>query len=486
MKTLPLWLAAGAVALAGCAKPIPYRLGALEANPACASVYAAYDARDPAQPAFSGEQAEHPCWQRSVEEHAAYDLLFAEFTDQGWVQGSSNLERPAPDYMDAFLAKVRALQRDAERKGFGLSMIVFVHGWHHSAQAADPDVVKFRKFLADMAATEEVLARHTGKPKRVLGIFVGWRGESLRIPWLNELTFWERKNTAERVALGSVRELLKRLDYFRDRSRDTAGARNVRMLTIGHSFGGLITYAAMGGEFVRDAARFKERRPGSNQFDKFMSRFGDLVLIVNPAFEGARYEPLHTAGQRLCGVEPNQLPVLVVATSRGDSATRVMFPLARQLSTLLERDPGLEGDAIVKAVGHNERYITHELELCKADDQACRNACEIAPRAPAEQARPLGIGTVEREYQFMQRFADRGFGYNEYLCGGMSLNATKQWYPKDNPFWVVRTTKEVIADHGDIFNANFIAFFRQLYVGFVYARAIPDDGVERNPCKDPP
>lgn len=485
MKSVSLSLFAFAVVLAGCTGPVPYRSGALDQNGSCAAIYAAYDARGPVDTLFSGDEAKHPCWQRSVEEHAAYDLLIAEFTDQGWIQGSSSLDRPAGDYVDDLMKKLDQVHRNWANRGQGLSMFVFVHGWHHNAHAADPDVIAFRRFLADMEKLESVMARETGKPRRVLGIFVGWRGESLDIPLLHKITFWDRKNTAERVALGTVREFLERLDLFRDRSRDKRGERDVRMLTIGHSFGGLVTYAAMGPEFLRSAVRFKERRAGS-QFDKFMSRVGDLVVIVNPAFEGARYEPLHTAGQRLCGVEPNQLPVLVVATSSADWATGVAFPLARYFSTFLERSTGHEDDAIVKAVGHNERYITHELSLCGKDDDACRAACPAL--APAAQA-PVGAlsgTTIESEYRFMQRFAAAGFARRDILCGGLDLRATKQWHPHGNPFWVVRTTRDIIGGHGDIFNSNFIAFFRQLYLGFIYARYhTKGDSAEANPCQQP-
>ena len=98
----------------------------------------------------------------------------------------------------------------------------------------------------------------------------------------------------------------------------------------------------------------------------------------------------------------------------------------------------------------------------------------------------MSLERIQNEYTYMQRFATSGFARGEYLCGGLDLRSTKQWHPKDNPFWVVRTTEDVIRDHGDIFNPNFIAFLRQLYLGFVYARQIPDDGVERNPCRRPP
>jgi hypothetical protein len=313
---------------------------------------------------------------------------------------------------------------------------------------------------------------------RVVGIYVGWRGESVPVPWLRKLTFWDRKAAAERVAQGSVRELLKRLDQFRDTARaktrltkDDEG-RSIRMLTIGHSFGGLITFDTLSGEFVRYAVRFKEtRRDGG--VERYMSRVGDLVIIVNPAFEGSRYEPLRAAGQRLKPLERRQLPVLIVATSEADWATGIAFPLARAVSTILQSSPGAEHDANVKAVGHNERYITHDLRLatCTGDAQACSKACPVQKEeTPSKIQATVADRTVEAEYRLMRRIEEEGVAHREYLCGGLGLAGTDKWRPERNPFWVVRTTKDVIRDHGDIFNPNFVAFMRQMYLGFIFAR----------------
>ena len=485
MKIQWWFLCAVALTLAGCSGSIPFRSGALDEDASCAARYAAYDQRRNEATPLGDAEAEHPCWQRSVEEHPAYDLLIAEFSDQGWIHDTASLDRPAQDYLDRFLKKLREMHRNWAGQGQGLSLFVYVHGWHHDARAADADMVDFRRFLADMSELETTLSRETGARRRVLGIYVGWRGESIRAPGLNVLTFWDRKNTAERVALGSTRELLERLDYFRDRSRDKAGKRDVRMLTIGHSFGGLVTFAAMGPQFLRAAIRLKESKPG-NKKDNYVSRVGDLVVIVNPAIEGARYEPLPPAGQRMCGVAANQRPVMVVATTAADWATGTFFPLARRFSTLLESSPGQEGDAVVKAVGHNERYITHELSLCAKGDASCAASCPVASFQPQSQAKvgTLADSAILREYRYMKPFADGGFGTRTYLCGGLDLRSTRQWSPQGNPFWVVRTTEDIMGGHGDIFNPNFVAFFRQLYLGFIHARQhTPPDGVENNPCE---
>lgn len=474
MNRLLLLSAVAIVGLAGCTASIPYRDGSYAGDRSCRQKYDDYDAAVLARRSPPPIELTEPCWARSKEEHEHYDLLFVEFDDQGWMQGALNQRRPGDkDHLDMLFEDLERTYRRLGAEGQGISLVVFVHGWHHNADVMDQNVHAFRRLLREIAISEDNPVSG-GQKMRVVGLYIGWRGESVTIPLLSELTFWERKNTAERVAQGAVQELLQWLDLFRDRRRDSKNRRNVRMLTIGHSFGGLVAFEAMSGEFLRNTVRFKgnEAKPS----DAFVSRLGDLVVIVNPAFEGARYEPLRAASLRMRGLERNQLPVLVVATSRADWATGIAFPLARIFNTALESQPGEEWTATVKAVGHNTRYITHELELCEAGDQSCRETCGAPPAAPRGSGEDKLKALADLEYAHMSRLArdgiagGKGSPYRQYLCGGMELRSTGQHYPDHNPFWVIRTTKDVMRDHGDIFNPNFVAFVRQMYLGVIAAR----------------
>ena len=144
------------------------------------------------------------------------------------------------------------------------------------------------------------------RPRKVFGIYAGWRGRLIDAGQLSDLTFWNRKDAAQRVALGSIRELLGRARAFRDTIDRTtwtgsllpAGAapatgemlRSTRLLTIGHSFGGLIVYAAIAQYFVdRAAASATAQSLGATaNEDKLIPSYGDLVVIVNPGRGGGQ------------------------------------------------------------------------------------------------------------------------------------------------------------------------------------------------------
>jgi pimeloyl-ACP methyl ester carboxylesterase len=444
--------------LAACAQQEPYRSLGFDDDASCRAIYA--------QPEVDDEipQRGHRCWQRAIEEHAGFDLLFAEFDDQGWIQGTADKVHDGPDHLDRLMDKLGRLA-SKETAPNGISLVVFVHGWHHNADANDRNVRDFRDFLRDMAVLEGETEH-----RRVIGLYVGWRGESVDLPGVKVLTFWDRKATAEKVAQGSVRELFARLDAWRDSRR--AKIPKPRLLVIGHSFGGLITYESLSSEFIRYVADHVDRETNERQADvpevrreRFLDRIGDLVVIVNPAFEGTRYEPLHAAARRMSAVREGQLPMLITATSVADQATRVSFPLARRLNSIFETDPGAEHEANIRTVGHNARYTTHQLSLCLEGDSSCRRTPCGALAALAEQTtRSARNERVRSEVEQVSLPKLVPFGAQATLCDGLMLEQTGQWRPQGNPFWVLQTTGDIMMDHNDIFNPAFVSFIRQTYI----------------------
>ena len=433
--------------ISGCALKFPYRSQAFEPLPN-ADCKRLYDKYAEGQDLKKGDpfDAASPCWLRSIEERKAYDLMTVEFDDQGWVQNSSDLKRPDEDYLDKFFSQLEQLKENYKSRG--LLLVVFVHGWQHNAEANDNNVRNFRKFLNHFTKIES--GEDKGKAgQRVIGIYVGWRGKSIDIPFVELASFWDRKNTAEHVSQGSTREFFARLNAFRARADKE---QPVHMLAIGHSFGGLILYKALSSEFLQAAVSHKEGD---------FSRQGDLVVIANPAFEGSRYEPLKIAGQRLKNIDAKkQLPVVIIATSEADRATGVAFPLARTVNALFESTPGYEGKANTRTVGHNDRYTTHKLSTCNTkSDSNCRDSCSVLPN-------PVATGSEDNHATI--DYANEGFKTStEYLCNGLKLVGTDQWTPIGNPFWVVETTGEIMKNHDDIFNSNMQAFILQMYEAII-------------------
>ncbi len=425
----------------------------------------------------------NPCSTGSVEHHMAdaqkgvdYLLGVVEFDDQG--------AKLKPEQMERLFER---LQRESEDRD--LSIVVFVHGWQHNGAYDDSHLEQFRVLLNNLAITEQTHApsAYRGLPRKVVGIYASWRGKSLDAGVLSDLTFWSRKAAASRVAEGSIRELLARARALRDTiDRTTWGGRRVRanevpppgerlrstrLLTIGHSFGGLIVYTALA-QYMTDraaASMMADQLGQATEEDRVVAPYGDLVVIVNPAVEAISWEPVHQlmVKRPVRSYAQRQNPVFIEVTSTADSATGKAFPVGRWINTILEGFTSAgQRDEAQTAVGHYEPFVTHELYLPPSSQR----------RSAAEATAALKQQVDEGEF-VRARCADRWTFERTYMRNGhLTPGWTRQFnegavvrhladrpYDPDNPFWVVRTDKTLIPSHSEIMAPAFVDFVRQVY-----------------------
>lgn len=373
-----------------------------------------------------------------------YHLGFVEFDDQGQLRDRHQLEEVLKHF------KAVADTRD-------ILLITFVHGWHHNASPDDSNVKDFRILLNHLALAEAANSRSDGHPVRaVLGMYVGWRGDSITIPWVNSLTFWERKNTAHNVGNGGVAEVFLKLEKIvnakSDMINESTDKHNSRLVVLGHSFGGAIVSTALH-QILTD--RFVDSRIGkTSQSDA--SGFGDLVVLLNPAFEAMRFTSMYDISQQDCRLYPSgQLPKLAILTSEADWATRYVFPAGRFFSTLFETHDTLnrhycnkdgeqellldEGEADRKTVGHYEPYRTHR--LLPVLQQAKRS--------------------VDFDYQSLQRSWTKQKPAAHLMFESVELQHLDRTRPL-NPYLNIYVDETLIGDHNDIWGDEVVSFIRDL------------------------
>lgn len=446
------------------------------------------------------------CTRFSIEDHQDYTLAFAEFDDHGWMYDRAQ--------MDLLMAE---LEEQTDNDSQDLSIFVYVHGWKHNADFCDNNVCCFRETLKQMHALESRYAEEYGWQKRkVFGIYVGWRGLSVMGPdVLRSTSFYSRKNAATRVALGSTRELLGKIKDFYERKNvkrgqkekdrketkqlplqtngaDAAPRAGTRLLTMGHSFGGLVVYNAVAQALMESAIE-----PEKYDQDQLVKPFGDLVFIVNPAFEGTRYEPLHQIAKRrqYPGYQP---PVFVAVTSEADQATRKAFPIGRWINGIWEKystgkdngqvahTPAQQREANVKTIGHADRYRTHRLEYTPSKAMVAKieqkksdtSECSCPYKTGIENL--LAGADVESEFREWKDNLKNPADWNldteakrKHRKKGWTRNypdeSTLRHDPSDpsnnpdNPFWVVYTAKEIIPDHNGFYTPLFLNFVRHVY-----------------------
>lgn len=389
------------------------------------------------------------CRAASIEKTQDYTLFFVELDEQGRFYDRRQIEALL-EFLKSKRKPIEKTENDitvnceGPNSSFGdMSIVTFVHGWRHNAEYDDTNVALAREILEFTANGEKLPPNPnpSGCARETVGIYLGWRGLSttaglntkksggllttLLAPW-ELISVWDRKNTSQNMAVGSARELFSVLRAFQeDQNNDPTVQRKcddseiaqtregktsestfniyhckpVRLLIVGHSFGGLIAYNAVAGQLLDSVTRGALVEPSPEACQDEYARpptdsslpptamvrsYADLIVLINPAVEGARFEPLHQAinyrakipSGKLGAFCPNQRPVMVAITSKHDWATGITFRGVRYFGTLLEStrpyNPNFteaernyvareESTTSINTLGHVKRFHTHRL-----------------------------------------------------------------------------------------------------------------------------
>jgi hypothetical protein len=206
-------------------------------------------------------------------------------------------------------------------------VVVFVHGWNHNAEECDTNLMCFRQFLDYLDKIEKQRATAADgdeRPRPIAGVYVGWRGAaykqvrgSLLYNWTS---FWGRKRTAHAVGgAGGVTDLLSKIEKISTPIQPLDHPEfGSKLITVGHSFGGAVVFDSVGQVLISRSAAGD-------------AKFGDLVVLVNPAFEASRAD-LFDARFKSPSVRYGG-PGLVVFASERDWHNQTLFPIGRSISS---------------------------------------------------------------------------------------------------------------------------------------------------------
>lgn len=351
-----------------------------------------------------------------------YTLGFVEFDDDGRFYDQRQAD-----------ALLHSLQ-DSQQPQY---VVLYTHGWHHNAKDSDNNVRRFKESLRDI--------KLRNPHYRVIGVYLGWRGETVETPWLRALTFWSRRSVSERLGQKQFLDFLLNVEAI---VKHDANPDN-RLLSIGHSLGASAMLNALQPVWLQ---RLQQRRGDQ-------ARFGDMVLLVNPAVEARRFAELRAAVRRIAAT--NRLahanPLVVIASSEADTITKNMFTYSRAVPAWFESvlDPieqvdipgASQWDLAATAVGHFRGFITHRLETTAtaSANQSCTvdtaSGINASPN-PLMLTGPEGIMASAAVW----RVAD-----------GLQLRPVAE-LPMDDPLWVVQTDKYVLPNHGFMSQKPFWCF----------------------------
>lgn len=412
------------ISLSACARSGPWRTGDIDAEDISAINVQNYSDFD-----FQNQDKEcspsEPCASALVEvfadteDNIGFELGFVEFSERG------NLFNDAR--ANFVLNRINEYASD-ER---GLLTVVFVHGWKNNASTANGNVEEFRKVLHGIASKQRAGMVDN---RRIMGLYVGWRGLSLDLPLLDQLTFWERKAVAEQIGENGASDLFLTLEEL-----DAKNDKNI-LVVIGHSFGGAITLTAFN-EVILDRlhVQLQSQQPLNRPV-------ADAMVLLNPAIEAN--EILHikeqlvrhqTDWQRIAS--PN---LLRVVSTTADQATHLAFPVGQTL-------------------GVNLAWQQAQLSRDYLDGSPLRDYFKEEKLDTTTAGNFLPFHTQELKFH-PDRSNDR-WQFSE-LCQGESriLDKTK----KDNvailpcsdadPVQFLYTSPEFMSGHSDVFNKQVSAY----------------------------
>ena len=251
-----------------------------------------------------------------------------------------------------------------------LLMVVYIHGWNHNASerliTGAGDLHDFREMLKDLGEASG---------RKVMGVFVSWRGRSLATFPIG-VDYFHRHAAARRVGGVSGTEVLHELGAV----ARGANSKN-RIVMIGHSLGGAILESAMAESISARVAMDSAR--GRKLMRKDFP--ADLMVSINSA-ESAIYarQLLSTFKNRgIKNVEGG--PLMVSLTSQRDFITSVFWPMGNLMGRwvpglnffntgvagMYRRDPkrdklrGGQAAAHRSTVGHFKPLFSHEFEKLK-------------------------------------------------------------------------------------------------------------------------
>ena len=421
-------------AVLGCAPQTPYRPG----NAATEVVVA-----DP-----------HLCYELTEPSTYRIPIAYLEIDEQGQFQDRGQIEKA-----------LAIISGSANTK----YIVVFVHGWFHSASQADENVQRFKCALNNLQRIG------SNRQEQVIGVYIGWRGESWSLPGVRYATFWDRKNTSDEVGRGSLVEFLTRLERV---VKPTAESANKLML-VGHSLGASVVFNSIGSilmeRFLLDAERLASKSSGPAHPETkpgLVSGYGDLVVLINPAIEATRIVPFFGVLNEYTRTEatllsPAQMPRLVVLSSEGDWATRKTFPAARVFSTMLESyaDRQMVTPYGV-TINLGERYL---------DRQTMGNVEEIQTHFPLHGSSDWSANCPPAEPKWLTSAIDArkagqqkkseeetGAGWQKTF-GAASIEVRHRGITTpSNPLWIMAVGTELIPDHSSIVNPSLICFLDEL------------------------
>jgi len=388
-----------------------------------------------------------------------YSLAFVEFDDQGFLWDPRQMTT-----LEEHITTIGA--------GRGVIMVVFVHGWNHSANPADNNVACFQQVVQAVSLLEHAVTRDN--PRAVVGVFCGWRGSVYRSPSINKmLTFWDRLSASNRV--GERGDMLRVLSMLSHLKHTLPGSHPNILAITGHSMGARALFEAVG-------ANLKESLARASLGESMIGGFGDLVVLVNPAFVAAEYRLIDEIA-REPGIQAaaNAEPSLVLISSEADQVMRRLYPIGEYIRPFGQSaNPSRDRQMLFQTAANYAPFVTHRLRVVEGAIPNPSSGGKTSPcgcRFVCAEELPIVRGVLDHpEQRELFRYSDIRV-LSPSHSGGDSLIyrlALENLREHRLPAIVIQADGPILPEHGESYTPALIEFLVRLVntkVSSVPARA---------------
>ncbi|MBV9999809.1 MAG: hypothetical protein JO015_11945 [Verrucomicrobia bacterium] len=359
-------------------------------------------------------------------------------------------------------------------------LVVYIHGWLNNATSGD--VGNFKGFLSRLSQSRQVKIHRYN----VFGVYFAWPGKTLEIPYLDYLTFWNRKQAAERIASNG-----DCLDAIEKLSQTARLRENNYVFLIGHSFGGLILERTV--EHTLRTLQGQNVRPP-----------WDLALMLNPASDSVLtrqlvsdlyslydYYPNPLPGNRLrwgghfvpkSGGDPiaESQPTVVEVQSENDTATGTVFPIGSKVGVIVNghwawnqvavprTQQWVSERAFYLSTPGNDRYLVN-YKVVRSRGTFSGNSDAFDYNL---EHNPVGASFFTSAPKGSDTAAQAGRHSRTAATAPKTQPQTWQiQFVVDHdkyigvhvPFWIVRVPSEIIDNHGGIWSDNNMALMATIF-----------------------
>lgn len=354
-----------------------------------------------------------------------FKLGIVEFDDMGesW-EKCTDLSVPT----NCQLTRVLDLIKTEKARTRDVVVVVFTHGWKNNASPEnerEKNLYSFKELMEKLGRNEQ--NRFGENARSYIGVYLGWRGESVR-GFLDDTTFWNRRDAAERVGSSDYAEAI-----FRIMGATKLGSQNSKIVVVGHSFGARVLETALTNTFV--SLLVPQPDANGQMAPPTILAPADLILYVNSANDSLRTKSMIELMKRSQftvdrGTDHYAGPLFLSVTSTGDTATGVAFPLGQNL------------DAATKSL--RKGYIPQTIPPTPSQKTFFTHTPGHTPYLYSHQVQPVTGSCISSTALF------------RFVAGGQCFEMTpvaNRW--NDSPYWVITVPPAIIKNHTDIFNPSF-------------------------------